>query len=175
MTMPKIARPVRRRGQGTLTRMDPLSAAGAWILRTRWLVRAPIAVYRAGLGRLLGSRVLMLEHRGRTSGRTRFVCLEVVERSTPDTMVVVSGFGERSQWYQNLRARPECFVSQGRVRRARATARFLSDGEAATILARYQQRRPADWRMLKAALERATGRSVTHLPMVELVLGPGPR
>ncbi|MGH7735078.1 MAG: nitroreductase family deazaflavin-dependent oxidoreductase, partial [Gemmatimonadales bacterium] len=45
----------------------PSSAAGAlaaWaagLLRVRWLVRAPIGLYRARLGFLFGSRLLMLE------------------------------------------------------------------------------------------------------------------
>ncbi|HTM84573.1 MAG TPA: nitroreductase family deazaflavin-dependent oxidoreductase, partial [Mycobacterium sp.] len=39
-------------------------------------MRAPIWLYRARLGALLGSRLLMLEHRGRTSGARRYVVLE---------------------------------------------------------------------------------------------------
>ncbi|MET8156751.1 hypothetical protein ABZT47_10295 [Sphaerisporangium sp. NPDC005289] len=45
-----------------------MTAIGARVLRTRRLVRAPIWLYRAGLGILFGSRLLMLEHIGRTTG-----------------------------------------------------------------------------------------------------------
>lgn len=44
----------------------------------RPLFRAPALLYRLGLGRLLGRRFLLLEHRGRTTGRLRRTPLEVV-------------------------------------------------------------------------------------------------
>lgn len=47
----------------------------------RWFVRAPIWLFRARLGFLLGSRLLMLEHLGRKSGGRRHVVLEVVTRA----------------------------------------------------------------------------------------------
>ena len=147
-----------------------LSRLGARLLQTRWLVRAPIGLFRAGLGWMLGSRILMLEHRGRRSGERRFVCLEVVERPARDRLIIVSGFGERAQWYRNLLAEPRCFVSTGALRHVPATARPMSDDEAAAALDRYRERRPRDWQLLQATIERAVGHPVEGLPMVELVL-----
>jgi hypothetical protein len=46
----------------------------------RALLRAPIWLYRAGLGGLLGRRVLLLTHIGRSTGRARQVVLEVAAR-----------------------------------------------------------------------------------------------
>jgi len=146
------------------------SGIGARILRTRWLVRAPIALFRAGLGWMLGRRVLMLEHRGRVSGQRRFVCLEIVDRPAPDRIVVVSGFGEGAQWYRNLEADPHCFVSTGSSRRVPAVARFLPDEDAAAALDRYREQYPRDWRYLKEAIEKAVRHPVDGLPMVELAL-----
>lgn len=148
------------------------SGIGARVLRTRSLVRAPIALYRAGLGWLLGSRILMLEHRGRGSGRRRFVCLEVVARPARDRIVIVSGFGTRAQWYRNLQAHPRCFVSTGRLRRVPATARLLPPDEAADALERYREAHPRDWAMLRGAIEKAVGHPVRTLPMVGLSLKP---
>jgi len=145
-----------------------LSGIGARALRTRWFVRAPIWLYRHGLGRLLGSRILMLEHTGRSSGQPRYVCLEIVERPAAERIVIVSGFGERAQWYRNLRADPHCFVSTGRMRRAPAVARFLTGGEASAALERYQHEHPRDWDMLRGVIEKAVGHPVEALPMVEL-------
>ena len=51
----------------------------AALLRVRWLVRAPIWLYRAGLGFVFGSRFLLLQHRGRRTGQVRQVMLEVVD------------------------------------------------------------------------------------------------
>lgn len=147
-----------------------LSGISARALRTRWFVRAPIPLYRHGFGRLLGSRILMLEHTGRTSGLPRFVCLEVVERPTPKQYVIVSGFGTDAQWYQNLVADQHCFVNVGRIRRGAATARFMSAEEVAATLDRYRQVRPRQWDALRSSIEKATGRPVDTLPMVELTL-----
>lgn len=94
----------------------------ARVLTTRSLARAPIRLYQIGLGWGLGSRLMMLEHVGRKSGQPRYVCLEVVERPRPDLLLLASGFGTSSQWYRNLRAQPECFVSTGRLKRAPACA-----------------------------------------------------
>ncbi len=145
-----------------------LSGIGARMLRTRWLVRAPIPLYRAGLGRLLGRRVLMLEHLGRKSGLPRYVCLEVVAHPTPGHLLVVSGFGTGAQWYRNLMAHPECRVSWGRVRRAPSVARFLTPVQSRTALDGYAARYPASWRMLRRTIQKAVSTPVDTLPVVEL-------
>ena len=46
---------------------------------TRFLFRIPIHVYRLRLGRLVGSRLLLLNHIGRVSGKPRRTVLEVAE------------------------------------------------------------------------------------------------
>lgn len=171
MVPARAAWAARRGGGSTFADMDlSLSAIGARVLRTRSLVRAPIALYKAGLGWLLGGRILMLEHRGRTSGLRRYVCLEVVERPSPDRIVIVSGFGKRAKWYRNLEAHPRCFVSTGGLRRVPARATLLDAEESAAALERYRQAHPRDWELLRGAIEQATGRPVHGLPMVELQL-----
>lgn len=140
----------------------------ARVLRTRRLVRAPIWLYRRGLGGLMGSRILMLEHVGRISGEQRFVCLEVVERPNPDTFVVVSGFGERAQWYRNVIANPQCWVTSGWGSRLPALATAMNAAESADALTRYQAAHPRAWENLRGAIEEATGSPVTSLPMVRL-------
>jgi hypothetical protein len=42
---------------------------------TRLAMRAPIGLYRVGLGGLLGTRFLLLEHVGRSSGPARLLPL----------------------------------------------------------------------------------------------------
>lgn len=142
----------------------------ARFLRTRWLVRAPVWLYRCGFGWLFGSRMLLLRHRGRVSGESRYVVLEVVERADPATIIIVSGFGPNAQWYRNLRADPRCFVSTGRQRQVRARATFLPEAHALAVLERYARTHPQDWDLLRGAIERATGRRVQSLPMVRLDL-----
>lgn len=50
---------------------------------SRALFRAPIYLYRLGLGWLFGKRILLLNHIGRISGTQRQVILEVVEHDPP--------------------------------------------------------------------------------------------
>jgi deazaflavin-dependent oxidoreductase (nitroreductase family) len=73
----------------------------------RLLLRAPLVLCRARPGRMLGHRLLRLVHIGRTSGRRRETVLEVVhyDPHTPE-VVVVSGWGERSDCYRNITATP---------------------------------------------------------------------
>ncbi len=150
-----------------------LDVIAARLLRNRRLVRAPIWLYQHRAGWLFGTRILMVEHVGRKSGTLRYVCLEVVERPRPTTVVVVSGFGERAQWYLNLRAHPECFVTLGR-HRLPARARIMPEAAASAVLSRYQAAHPRAWKQLRSTIEHLSGRPADHLPMVELLLGePG--
>lgn len=118
----------------------------------RWLARAPIPLYRRGFGRLLGERVMMLQHRGRRTGLRRYVVLEVVDRE-PDVLILVSGYGPRSQWFRNVRAEPWVRVWSGRVRDAPARATALPGAETRARLEVYRRRH----RRAAATLGRALG------------------
>jgi deazaflavin-dependent oxidoreductase (nitroreductase family) len=119
-----------------------IADAATGLRRTRWLVRVPVWLYRARLGALLGPRFLMLEHTGRKSGARRYVVLEVVEHRSPRTYLVVSGFGDRAQWFRNIRASPKVRVYTLSRRPAPATARIFPQAEAAAALTAYAVRHP---------------------------------
>lgn len=143
--------------------------------RSRFLMRAPIGMYRAGLGFLFGTRLIMLEHVGRSSGATRFVVLEVVSRPTPTTVVVASAVGPRAQWFQNLAVEPNCHVSTGWRRRISATATILDAESAGRFLAEYQLRHPAFWTRLNNFMTALNdGDPNFELPLVQLDLSPRP-
>ena len=56
--------------------------------------RAPMYLYRLGLGWLFGDRLLLLNHIGRVSGKPRQTILEVVTHDRADgSLVVASGWG----------------------------------------------------------------------------------
>ena len=135
------------------------------LLRTRWMVRAPIRLYRMRMGFLLGNRMLMLEHRGRRTGQPRYVVLEVVDRPDPDTYVIVSGFGAASQWYRNLLADPHVRISVGRRRNLNAVTQRLSPSAAQETLDRYAERHPRAWKHLRSVLENALNATDLALPM----------
>lgn len=106
----------------------------------RWFFRAPIVLYRVGLGGLLGRRLLLLEHRGRRSGPRRRTVLGVVDREGA-TPVVVSGFGRRSDWLANVGADPAVKVTWGR-RRFTARSSIAGHSEAVGVLDRYVKAHP---------------------------------
>lgn len=151
-----------------------LADLGARILRNRRLVRAPIWIYRLRAGALLGSRVLMLEHIGRTSGRARYVVLEVIDRPAPDRYVVASGFGAKAQWFRNIRANAAVRVWSGSHPPRPAVAHVLDQASIDQVLAAYRLRRPNAWEQFKPILEDTLGQPITDtdapLPMVELRL-----
>jgi len=103
----------------------------------RILFRAPIYLYRAGLGAMLGNRILILHHIGRVSGKERQAVLEVVEHDpADDSFVVASGWGSTAAWYRNVVQKPDVAIQVGR-RTIPVTAIKLTQGEGAEIFAGY--------------------------------------
>lgn len=148
--------------------------AGARLLRSRRLMRAPIWIFRARAGALFGSRLLMLEHIGRKSGAPRQVVLEVVAHSSRETYVVAAGFGRKAQWFRNIQANPRVRVYAGSHAPRGATARVLDQQEADRTLASYVSRHRKAWDRMRPVLEETLGAPITEtdtpLPMVELRL-----
>lgn len=153
-----------------------IATVGARLLRSRPLMRAPIWIYRARLGGLLGSRMLMLEHIGRRTGVARQVVLEVFDHPATDTYVVASGFGDRAQWFRNVLANPAVRVSASGGSPAPAVARLLDRAQADRALAVYRGRHARAWARFKPVIEETLGEPVedtdTALPMIELRLAP---
>ncbi len=143
------------------------------LLRTRWLVRAPIWIFRCRLGLVFGGRFLLLEHIGRRTGQRRHVVLEVVDRRPPGALFVVSGLGRRSAWFRNIVASPRVRVQTGIGPPRPAEAHEL-DSAAQRTLARYAAAHPRAWRQFQPVLEAASGARVAEagsaLPVVELRL-----
>ncbi|WP_243761208.1 nitroreductase family deazaflavin-dependent oxidoreductase [Streptomyces sp. YIM 98790] len=144
----------------------------------RAVLRAPVALYRMGLGGLLGGRMVLLTHTGRVSGQPRQVVLEVVERGRePGSLLIASGYGGRSQWFRNVLATPRVRYQVGR-RRYTGTAVPLPPEESGRRLAGYADRHPRlAARLMKAvghgprtaADYRALGADRCHgVPLVEL-------
>lgn len=84
------------------------------------LLRLPMLLYRIGLGPLLNwIPFLILTTEGRKSGQPRHVVLEF--RQHGSKRYVVSGWGPRPQWVQNLSVQPNVTLQHGRrVIKARA-------------------------------------------------------
>ncbi|MEV8524456.1 nitroreductase family deazaflavin-dependent oxidoreductase [Streptomyces sp. NPDC052000] len=142
----------------------------------RVIARAPITLYRWHLGQLLGGRLLLLTHTGRTSGQPRQVVLEITGRD-PATGAyhLASGFGPESQWYRNIQQTPRVTIQVGR-HRSTATARPMTPEESGRAMAAYAPRHPRTARRLMAVCGIETdgteddyyliGRD--HIPFVEV-------
>jgi deazaflavin-dependent oxidoreductase (nitroreductase family) len=87
--------------------------------------KVPPLLYRGPMAVGLSKRcILRLTTTGRKSGLPRTICISFAP--SDDRYVVFSGFGIRSQWYQNVRANPEVTVQIGR-RQFAATAEPVTD------------------------------------------------
>ena len=135
---------------GTTTSRAPRGLA-------RLAFRLPIWLYRLRLGWLLGDRLLLLTHIGRTSGRARQAVIEVVRHDrASDTYIIVSGFGSQVDWYRNIQKTPDVVVQTG-TRRLAAVAEPLPREAAADELHDYARRYPGTFR---AITTRLLGREV---------------
>jgi hypothetical protein len=94
---------------------------------TGWLLllyRLPVWVYRLRLGwllsrPLLGFWFLMITHRGRRTGKTYHTVVEIIRYDqATNEYIIVSGYGEESDWYRNLRATPALRIQIGNHRYA---------------------------------------------------------
>ena len=136
---------------------------------SRLFMRAPIWLYRLRLGWLLASRFLLLEHKGRASGRQRRVVLEVVDRNRETGVYrVAAAYGDRSDWYRNVMAAPKVRVTVGR-RRFAAMAEPLTAEDSRTVLERYAAEHPTAVRALAKALGYTSYEDLAErVPIVEL-------
>jgi len=108
----------------------------------RFGLRLPIWFYRAHLGWLLGDRFLMLTHTGRKSGKSHQTVIEVVQHDkATDTYYVVSGWGEKADWYQNIHKTQFVTIHTG-ARTFQSQAEFVPVEQAIDHLRAYAHDHP---------------------------------
>jgi len=114
--------------------------------------RAPIWLYRLGLGWMFGKRFLLLNHIGRKSGQPKQAVIEIVKiDSQNNTIYSVSGFGEKAQWFQNIMHTPDVNI-QVSSRKLSAHAERLSTEDGEKILLDYAYHHPTALRELSKIL-----------------------
>lgn len=149
---------------------------------TRWFLRMPIWLYRLGLGWILGKGFLLLTHRGRRSRQWRRTVVEVVARGEDGkTFYISSGWGEKSNWLQNIQKDPEIHIQIGR-QRFHGLATRLPRQQAADVLLKYAMQNPVAFQRLSKMMlgeqplgSEETCRKLAEVaPVVELkVTAPG--
>lgn len=153
------------------TRLERQGSPKGW---KRFLFRAPIAFYRAGLGFILGQRFVMLEHKGRKTGETRRTVLETVVND-PDAVYVAAAWGARAQWLRNVEDDPHVVVHLG-SRRYESRAEMVGGDDAEKLMRRYAAEHPAALKRLAAFMldnpgdtsEDQARRVAEEIPLVRL-------
>lgn len=92
------------------------------------------------LGWLFGHRGLMLTHTGRISGKPRQAVLEVIHYEK-SIHYVASGFGEKSNWFRNIKENPEVTIHTAGIV-IPAIAKILSEDEASEVFSNYIEKHP---------------------------------
>lgn len=142
--------------------INPLRGGPPRTALRRAVLRAPITLYRIGLGGLFGHRMLLLTHTGRVSGQPRQVVLEVIAAGdAPHGWLVASGYGEHAQWLRNVLAQPRVRYQVGR-RTYEGTAVPLPSEESGRRLAEYAGRHPRLAARLMRSLGHAPGSSADY-------------
>ncbi len=114
-----------------LTDLTPLDGPGPIF---RWVFKYPIGVYRLGLGRFIGDKVLLLTTTGRKTGKRRVTPMEYSYDPASDTYRVMAGWGGHTDWYRNARTNPQVHVQVG-TRSVDAVAEPMSEDEVGQLLA----------------------------------------
>lgn len=113
-------------------------------------LRLPIWLYRLHLGWLLGNRFLLLNHTGRKSCKVHQTVIEVVKHDQDsNSYFVVSGWGNKSDWYQNIQKNPDVIICSGR-QTLPVHAENVPLTEAVNILNEYTKRYPIAFKELTA-------------------------
>lgn len=122
------------------------SPSGAWMRlypRSRWaklLWRAPLALWRLGLGPLSGKLFLVLTVRGRKSGLPRRTMLEYYELN--GNKYVTCAFGERAQYYRNILADPQVTIQTAAGTASARAVRVTDDDEFMAVYELFKRRDP---------------------------------
>ena len=137
-------------------------------------LRLPIWLYRLGLGWLLDDRFLMLTHIGRHSGKPRQTVVEVVKHDPKSNdYYVVSGWGNKADWYRNIHKHPDVIIHAG-WRTLHAHAEDIPFDEAVAILDEYTRLHPMAFKELTRIFlneqlqpgPEVTRRLIAMMPMV---------
>jgi deazaflavin-dependent oxidoreductase (nitroreductase family) len=107
----------------------------------RRVFRAPILLYRCGLGPLVGHNVLILRTVGRQTGRAHHTAMRFEYDPKTDTFYVLSGWRGRTDWYRNVSRDRRVEVRVG-TRRFVTLAELLPPEASEPVLRSYLARNP---------------------------------
>ena len=146
------------------SRIEPAYPSG--ILRA--ILRAPLLLYRLGLGGVVNdlhfTSGIVLTTRGRLSGEPRHAVLEY--RRHGSKLYIISVWGDKAHWYQNIQQDPTVTVQEGRhVFRAKASV-VTDRNEAMRALVLFRKVAPAVYDPLLAALSASDRVDAHKIPEI---------
>lgn len=111
--------------------VGPMTYPARWTLN-RLLFKSPVIWWRMGLGSLLWRRMLLLTTWGRRSRLPRHTMLSHTLHG--GKAFLISGWGARTDWYQNIAADPQTTVQLGRNPYSAIARRVVHVEEFATVM-----------------------------------------
>ncbi len=115
---------------------------------SRLIYRIPILIFRAHLGWILDTRFVLLIHKGRRSGLSHRTVLEIVRYDKKTgSCIVASGWGEKSDWCQNISVNPN-ITFQIKNKNEKGIAIQLTPEQSAQELYAYASQHPFAFRIL---------------------------
>jgi len=106
----------------------------------RTLFRAPIFLWRLGLGPIIGHNMLLLTTTGRKTGLPRRALTEY--HTLQGKIYVPCAFGPQSDWYKNLVADPHVTVQTWQGAESMLATRVTEDEELLAIIDLMRSRNP---------------------------------
>lgn len=123
--------------------MQSLYPGKAW---SRLVYRAPIPLWRLGLGPVVGRIFLLITTTGRKSGLPRQTVIEY--HTLEGRKYAASGFGSESHWYRNLTADPLVTIQTADGVEAMRAVRVTDDEELLAVIEHFKRVDPPafiDW------------------------------
>lgn len=108
----------------------------------RIVLRSPLLLFRLGLGDIMNAlRLMVLTTRGRKSDQPRHTAIEY--RRHGSKIYLISGWGKRPDWYQNLMADPLATVQLGRKSMSVLADPVTDRAEALRVVNLFRRNAPA--------------------------------
>ena len=109
--------------------------------------RMPLMLWRLGLGRVVGRRLMVLTTVGRTSGLTRHAM--VAYYRVGGKKYTYSGFGPQADWFRNLESQPRVTIQTADGTESALAWRVTEPSELTRVLRVIQSSYPRSAAMLK--------------------------
>lgn len=106
----------------------------------RAVFRAPLLLWRLGLGPVMGRLFMLITQTGRKSGLPRRTLVEY--HALGDRKYVVSAFGARAHWFRNIEADPHVTIQTAFGTQRVAARRVTRDDEVLEVYTLLMERNP---------------------------------